>query len=478
MRWSLLGLPAPCLIAGGHAWIDTATSPRSADLSSPDISTGITLPAESITFPVPVADPKVSDGAVLYVRVSGNFSQRDRALCVAVVQTPWDCSGGAFGGDGECLAKPLWNLSKPGDFLGFELPRPAFTLGVELLELDRNNATAHSVCLRRSAEDGGGGVAGEPAFQKPQTSVLGRLTYYKLPQVHFEPKLQTVRLRTFLNPGWAQEFRIECVNCSASNRVAVKPVVLPTCQTQEEEVHAALAALNGKPPNSMPGTPPRTRAARFAVWARSVAPSSRLVGLRLKSPLGPRPPCKPLDPEGPCLGYMDDSFDVAELRAVEDSEGTAEGQPAAEAGVFMLERPQRLAVQVRRQLLHTPSALCFYPDPSVPRGWLVGFVNFHQDEFDVRAFVAFVCFSGIILPIICMITVLLHMSKLQRVKSQLRLLRMDYQRDQLQQEIGDQRLGLPGLGSSSSSSSRNGPSSASRSSGRYTRAPGSPGGRR
>ena len=55
--------------------------------------------------------------------------------------------------------------------------------------------------------------------------------------------------------------------------------------------------------------------------------------------------------------------------------------------------------------------------------------------YDVQAFVGFVCFFGIALPLICMVTVLLHVNKQQQCKQHVQEIRLQVQREQLAREM-------------------------------------------
>merc|ERR1711865_881445 len=128
--------------------------------------------------------------------------------------------------------------------------------------------------------------------------------------------------------------------------------------------------------------------------------------------------CKPPE-HGPCHGYIDTAFAVGHLNNGSGlTEGVAEsgsrGDPALDDGdepvEFVLQSHGRMAGNDRRLLFHHQSALCFYPDDGTPKGFLVGWVEFHMDGPDVQAFVGSVCFFAIGLPAICMITALLHVN--------------------------------------------------------------------
>mmetsp|Transcript_86057 Transcript_86057/g.168313 ORF Transcript_86057/g.168313 Transcript_86057/m.168313 type:complete len:171 (-) Transcript_86057:47-559(-) len=115
---------------------------------------------------------------------------------------------------------------------------------------------------------------------------------------------------------------------------------------------------------------------------------------------------------------------------------------------FVLESARRLLARERQILFHHRSALCFYPAGDASSGWLVGFAAVQMDGLDMQAFIGFVCFFGVALPLICLVTALLHYSKYERCKQHLQQLRLEFQREQLEREMASRR----GFGGRSSSS--------------------------
>merc|ERR1712039_528883 len=116
---------------------------------------------------------------------------------------------------------------------------------------------------------------------------------------------------------------------------------------------------------------------------------------------------------------------------------------------FVLESSRRLLAQERQVLFHRRSAICFYPavtgiNGSVApalEGWLVGFAAVHMDGADMQAFIGFVCFFGVALPLICLVSALLHYNKYERCRQHLHQMRLEFQRDQLDREISARRSG-------------------------------------
>jgi len=239
-------------------------------------------------------------------------------------------------------------------------------------------------------------------------------------------KIERIGVRTFLNPGWYREMYFDCTNCTAANRIAVRPLESrPHCQGLRGPIAAAILALRHE---------------------RVPAPSSILGQLKFGSrgaivPVPKDVICSP-PKHGPCHGYIESAFSVgqwlgndATTTVGSSKEKIGSKDSSNEVAKFLIHSDTRLAAKQRRHLFHHRSAICFYPDEASPQGWLAGYIEFHMDGPDVQAFVGFVCFFGIALPLICMVTVLLHVNKQQRCKQHVRELRFQLQREQLDFEI-------------------------------------------
>ncbi|CAE8646900.1 unnamed protein product, partial [Polarella glacialis] len=326
-------------------------------------------------FPVPIvlapAAPSEASDVKLFLKVRARWSrtaQQHVGPCIAVVERPEDCVSAAFPDGTECPASVLWNISRPDEFLGFQLPRPSFTLGSEASQ-------NHSVCLHLGGEGGNA-----TSLQPPR--LLGRLEYYPMPKPVFTDRVESISVRTFLNPGWRHQIHLTCVNCSAMSHLAVRPPPPSRihCKEPSSSLAAAILALSQEPPPL--GVPSRAPG-RARDLAFSCPPSAH----------------------GPCWGYADQEIlslaRVTDFPAGGSDEAHVEGSDAV---AFLLESDVRLGAWERQELFHRRSALCFYPDLAAPQGWLVGYVDFHMDSLDVQAFMSFVCFFGMALPLLCMLT--------------------------------------------------------------------------
>mmetsp|Transcript_62688 Transcript_62688/g.136142 ORF Transcript_62688/g.136142 Transcript_62688/m.136142 type:complete len:401 (-) Transcript_62688:78-1280(-) len=376
-----------------------------------------------LDFPAPIVELDAVNGTALFLRVAGEWP-RGAPLptwawpCVAVVPSPADCTESAFPRRPYCAARAMWGLHSPeAGFLGFELRRPTFTVGPDMPP----GPSSHSVCLR---------PPGSPSGKNQAIVVLGRLVYYPLPKLGFDNTVPVVSVRTFLNPGWKRELRLECKNCSRVNLVAIRPVDPHVhCSELPAEV-AALDRVTGM--SALTSAPLKPLFAR--TWTRPASQEH----------------CLPPPAGGPCSGYAEDAFDSAGL--VQGDSVASWAPYTGDSATFVLQSNQRLSSSQLRSILHRRSAVCFYSDAFQPRGWLAGYVSFHTNGPDVQAFVGFLCFFGFAMPLICMLTVRLHLGKHQRCQQHLLEMRLGHQREQLQTELGDRRTPLAQRGSSQGSS--------------------------
>lgn len=367
-------------------------------------------------FPVAIKSrPRVKgNGSTVSLRLRGNWNPANHTdgprPCVAVVERPEHCNASVLQDGGECEAEVLWEKSDLNEFLGFKVKRPGFTISDHLL-LEEHN---HSVCLW------GARPSNDTDLTLEAPVIVGRLEYYPSPRVQFDQKVDKITVRTFLNPGWRKLITVECRNCTYLNRVTVEEFEpVKDCQLQPGGVAAAVAAIHARYMSHM------YRSSRFRYHRR---PGAHV-------PLPAVPPTTPLPlplPGSPCLpnaaslcrGYVEQAMDSASLVEASGSQH-----------IFLLEGSERLPAVERRRLFHRRSALCFYPDEASPKGTLIGYVEFHMDGYDLQAFVGFVCFFGIALPLICMITVLMHVSKQQQCKQHVQEIRLQVQREQLAREM-------------------------------------------
>eukprot|EP00435_Cladocopium_sp_Y103_P065619 s23_g27.t1 len=120
------------------------------------------------------------------------------------------------------------------------------------------------------------------------------------------------------------------------------------------------------------------------------------------------------------------------------------GEKAVKLVKYRLNCPEEDALKALEELVHVEAAEA--PPP-------------------IKAFIGFVCFFGVALPLICLVTALLHYNKYERCKHHVRQLRLEYQREQLERELaaGEEEVetGLPRQRSGSLSGNLSGNLSAS-----------------
>jgi len=373
-----------------------------------------------LEFPVLLEpdDDSTAYGAAIFLRLPGNWSGTTLRPCVSIVERAEQCTRTSLDVS-TCSSRALWKSSILTSFLGFEVPRPSFARGSHLLAAAHN----HSVCFYAT------GNAGEVLPWEQSTalplnaSVLsGRVVYSPVPKVRFIDTVVGIGVRTFLNPGWHREIQIQCTNCSSANRITLAPIIPETrCAGVMQQALAAAAA-----------------AARDSEMPEANLELHKSVPMALQAIIrgkGENQAGCVAPARSPCSGYADQAFSVTSPKFDPHS---------AHEAVLDFDSVVRLLVQERRLMFHHRSAICFYANEAMPHGWLIGFAALHMDSGDMQAFVVFVCFFGVVLPLICMATALLHINKQERCKQHIQQLRDQVQREQLADELSDRGLGGSG----------------------------------
>lgn len=392
----------------------TALDELVADAETPDVMVG---EDEGLSFPVPLQ----ADGNVV---IALNWTNATEP-CVAVVARPEDCNTCSFGLD-SCRAKSHLHGPDQETLLMYELPRQPF-----MLTNDLNERHEHSVCIRELQN---GTV---PVFR-----LLGRISYYRKPQVSFIKNILIIGVRTFINPGWNQEIVLQCTNCSAASQVVVQPITYDSrCRSVTQQMMAALAVANRH--QEMPSSVDTSELRNSQM--EEAAQHGTMAGINC-----------PVPSSSPCAGYADGAFAVGFRKSTDYDDQYA---------TFLLESSRRLSGHEKQIFFHHRSAICLYPGGPAAHGWLVGFAVVHMNVLDMQAFIGFVCFFGVALPLICLVTALLHYNKYERCKHHVRQLRLEYQREQLERELaaGEEEVetGLPRQRSGSLSGNLSGNLSAS-----------------
>jgi len=355
----------------------------------------------------PVALSQAQAPSPIYMKVEGHFAHVDTTkLCVTIVERPQDCNTLAFM---EACESSVLESSRLTEYLGFELPSPSFS---ELGMPDSNHN--HTVCMF------------VPQFRLVPFR-LGRVDYHEYPIMYWLEEAERIGVRTFLNPGWSTLIEVQCVNCSMQNRLVVRSMMVDArCKNRILQERAIAAAAFRE--NQIA----RTTKEQRALWLEFLE----------KQPVFCKAP-----PRSPCEGYIDN--DLGSGLVSTNRDGLTR---------FGMNSTRRLSASEKKDYFHRRSALCFYPNEAFPNGTLIGFAALRMDGRDLQAFVAFVCFFGVVLPLLCMITALLHLNKQERCKQHLHEVRLLLQREQLEREM----QGPTARGGTSTASGRTEESSRSR----------------
>ncbi|CAD7940439.1 unnamed protein product [Amoebophrya sp. A120] len=105
--------------------------------------------------------------------------------------------------------------------------------------------------------------------------------------------------------------------------------------------------------------------------------------------------------------------------------------------LFPLESGHRMDTRERRRWLHRRLVVCFQPDadlhPDV--GFLIGYAAFHGDARDTEAFVFGIVFLAILLPLVCIVSMVLHRQKCVNLAKRHKAVRFWMERQRLQEEL-------------------------------------------
>ncbi|CAK9024211.1 unnamed protein product [Durusdinium trenchii] len=258
--------------------------------------------------------------------------------CVAVVPHPEDCSTCSFGPD-SCRANSRLEGPDKETLLSYQLPRQPF-----MLTDDLNARHEHSVCIR------------EANGTVPSLRLLGRIAYYRKPQVSFIKNILIIGVRTFINPGWHEEIHLQCTNCSAASQVVVQPISYDSrCRSVTQQMLAALAVANRH--EEMPASVDISELRNSQM--EEAAQHGTTAGINC-----------PVPSSGPCSGYADGAFAVG-YRKSTDYDDTSHA-------TFILDSSRRLTGHEKQIFFHHRSAICLYPGGPAAHGWLVGFAVVHM----------------------------------------------------------------------------------------------------
>ncbi|CAJ1435103.1 unnamed protein product, partial [Effrenium voratum] len=183
---------------------------------------------------------------------------------------------------------------------------------------------------------------------------MGRISYYRPPQVSFIKNILIIGVRTFINPGWHEEITLQCTNCSAASQVVIKPITYdPRCRSVQQQMLAALAVASrhGEVPPNVDMSEMRNS------QMEDVVQHGTLTGINC-----------PIPAKSPCSEYAEGAFALGDLKpsGYDDAHVT-----------YVLESSRRLSGHEKQIFFHHRSAICLYPGGPAKHGWLVGFAVVH-----------------------------------------------------------------------------------------------------
>lgn len=343
-------------------------------------------------FPVPTDSSGLATFPIV-VRSSFWSSLSRQRRCLSVVRSRDDCNSCAFA-PWSCVAAEMRHLDGTEDYSAFEL------------QWERDGLSDQQVCIRtRSSED-----------HRVQMVTLGTLVSFSPPKVTFLKDIITISIRWFVNPGWNQAVELECVNCSFACRLVVRPLALdPLCRSETWQGLAALASAAAQNQVPLPQVDMGQQGSQMEQIVQQKGSPESQKGISCTPPALP-----------PCTGYAADALSMAPP-FIDPSDLTKV--------IFAVQGSSRLGSLEQEAFFHRRSAICFYPQGISSHGWLVGFADVHMDGLDVQAFVCFVCFFSVVVPLACLITGLMHINKNQLIRQHVQRMRLEVQHEQLRREL-------------------------------------------
>lgn len=244
---------------------------------------------------------------------------------------------------------------------------------------------------------------------------VGKFHRHHAPTIspHALPLPKNAHVKVFLNPGWHLEIPIKCINCTRTqNIVAIKPYA-GTC------VDDLIAA---DVPEEVPNLPDLRRI------NEAMGEDGFRLGNEFIRSIQKDENCEKRAPDVPCGGLASDN--ALAYAYMEENPNT--GEFGKDSVVFLLSSQSR--VVVRKHELVTRQ-FCFYADNNTVDGVVVGDVTFKLDADDMQAFVVFIIFFGVAMPIICVVSGLLHIHKMDKCREVQRQGLFDLERERMEREL-------------------------------------------
>eukprot|EP00927_Polykrikos_kofoidii_P034508 TRINITY_DN29270_c0_g1_i1.p1 TRINITY_DN29270_c0_g1~~TRINITY_DN29270_c0_g1_i1.p1 ORF type:complete len:550 (+),score=56.22 TRINITY_DN29270_c0_g1_i1:168-1652(+) len=422
-----------------------------------ETDTAVDLP----TFAVMVDQTDVV-GSVVSVRLPGDWTDAAQAVnasnatsgnghaestfCTVIVRRPADCDRSAFSNMvGGCSSKSLWASSDLHHYLEVQFPLPTYSIdSAKAIAAVRDSGFTRRaekqsfhgwLCVR-----GIGDVSANRAYAHVRATVtangfvephlLGKLKYVRQPKIVFTNDLVRIGVRTFLNPGWHSEIHLSCENCTAGSRIALRPLTFDlACKSTRyvSVVTVAAAVRAGQMPMSVEMFPGSSVDSQLLDITRRRG--ANIIGI---------PTSCHVPKQGPCAGLLDKDSVLSvgmPLNRTEDDGGRDAFDGNRKSETFVMESHQRLPAKDHHAFRNHRLAICFYPDETMPDGWLVGFASVHSDANDTQVLVLSACFFFAILPVLCAFTALLHCNKCMRSRDHAHRRRLAVQLEQLSRDF-------------------------------------------
>jgi len=256
-------------------------------------------------------------------------------------------------------------------------------------------------------------------YQQDEHSALVRVGHFTiLPSVTIHPGHIPVPFRAnvkvFLNPGWILNVSVSCENCTKGHSMVVLKPMPHTCLDNlmvqaSGGFHDMNELINAETTN--PDEPYHGVEDARDYYTEYEALYEETCKHRLSA--------------HPCTGL---AFDNA--LAV----GYMNGEPGGlkQSTIFVMKSDERMIIKKHEMMSRQ---YCFYDNNMTVNGTSIGDVTFHLDGEDMQAFVSFIIFFGVAMPIICVVAGLLQVHKFDRCRQIQRQGLFDQERERMEREL-------------------------------------------
>lgn len=231
-----------------------------------------------------------------------------------------------------------------------------------------------------------------PLFVCIGNRAIGSVIFYDPPQLRVRPTTAIVPLRVFVNPGWSTPlFGVECID---------------HCENLFLSSFAFKYTQTGKPQCS-------GKREQYNIFWNLTDDSGRAIGHIFPFEMVP---------------VSDDT-----PYTVLDDTSPRNTNPTYEVWSYI--QDSKFSQSSQQALLKEKFEICFYSDFEVQSGIYMGSVQFRMSPNDTEGLVFFLIFLGMIFPLLCIITLLLHCFRLKRHRQFEVSLIHHYERIQLEEEM-------------------------------------------